>query len=169
VDLSPYDVITAVAVRQWALFSTKQAIKAGLTKGSLQWESGPAGRYERLLRSVYRLRDYPAPPLQLLGAALLAHGPGAVACAKSAGWALGLDGIEEGCIEVAVLPSRSHRRSDTRRRILRPTDIVPLGPFFMTDPLTTLLDLASDLDDTRWEWSRVSSPYGPFHHSTSDD
>jgi hypothetical protein len=157
VELAAHEVLTVVAVTQWGLFTTKQAFEAGLTRSTLQWESGPNGRFERLLRGVYRLRDYPAPPLQLLGAALLAHGPGAVACGKSAGWALGLDGIEPGCIDVAVLPSRSHVRPHTSRRILSPTEIVPLGPFFMTDPVTTLLDLATDLDDIKWEWSLESA------------
>jgi hypothetical protein len=157
VELSAHQLLTGVAASQWGLFTTKQALEAGLSRSTLQWESRPSGRFEQLLRGVYRLRDYPAPALQPLGAALLASGPGAVACGRSAAWALGLDGVEPGCLEVAVLPSRSHVRSHARRRLLVPSEIIPLGPFWMTDPITTLLDLAIELDDIKWEWSLESA------------
>jgi hypothetical protein len=34
---------------------------------------------------------------------------------------------------------------------------VPLGPFFVTDALTTLMDLAVVLDDRQWEWALESA------------
>jgi hypothetical protein len=102
-----------------------------------------------------------APALQPVGAALLARGPDAVACGRSAGWALGLDGVDKGVIEIAIL-SGSHKRNGTRRRLLVPNQVIPLGPFRMTDPITTLLDLAALLDDRHWEWSLESALRKPF-------
>jgi hypothetical protein len=38
-----------------------------------------------------------------------------------------------------------------------PEGIPTLGPLCHTDPSTTLLDLASALDDDRWEWALESA------------
>jgi hypothetical protein len=157
VQPSPHDRITAIASKQWLLFLAAQARQAGLTKSALKWESRPGGPYERIQKGIYRLRDHPGPPFQLLGAALLAAGEGAVACRRSAGWVLGLDGVKEGIVEIAVAASRSHERTGIRRLVINPGHVVPLGPFRMTDPLTTLLDLADELDDITWEWSLESA------------
>jgi hypothetical protein len=142
----------AIAANQWGLFTTKQALDAGLSETALAWESRPGGAFERVRRGVYRVHDLPAPPLQTLGAALLGRGRGAVACGQSAAWALGLDGAREGAIEIAVPPTRSGQRAGVRRLDLEPGQILQLGPFRVTDALTTLLDLAAAVDDTRWEW-----------------
>jgi hypothetical protein len=40
---------------------------------------------------------------------------------------------------------------------LKPSEIVPLGPFLMTAPVITLLDIAAYLDDITWEWSVESA------------
>jgi hypothetical protein len=149
----PFDALAAIATNQWALFTTRQAKTAGFSTAQLRWYSRPDGPFEQMLRSVYRLRDYAAPALQSLGAALLARGPDAVACGHSAGWAHGFDGVKLGRIEMTVLPNGSHVRPGSRRLSLDPSQVVSLGPFRMTDALTTLLDLAATLDDVHWEWA----------------
>jgi very-short-patch-repair endonuclease len=148
----PYAKVMAIAAGQWGLFTTKQALSAGLSEDALRWESRPGGAFERVQRGVYRVRNLPAPALQTLGAALLGRGKGAVACGQSAAWALGLDGAKPGAIEIAVLPNRSHKQSGIRRLNLRKWQVVPLGPFWITNGLTTLMDLADELDDIAWEW-----------------
>lgn len=159
---SPVNLVAAIAADQWGLFTTQQARAVGFSQSQLNWQSRPGGPFERVLRSVYRLRDFSAPVLQPLGAALLARGPDAVACGHSAGWALGLDGVEVGRIEMVVVGSGSHRRDGVHRGVLEPHQVVSMGPFRVTDPVTTLLDLAADLDDRRWEWSLEAALRKPW-------
>jgi hypothetical protein len=166
----PFAALAAIATKQWGLFTTRQALAVGLTEDQLWWNSRPSGPFERVVRAVYRMRDCKAHPLQPLGAALLARGPDAVACGPAAGWAHGFDGVEPGGIELIVLPNSSHARAGAFRRILDPAQVVPLGPFQVTDALTTLLDLAALLDDVRWEWALESGlrmklfTIGQVHH-----
>jgi hypothetical protein len=158
VGASPYDNIIATAIQQWNLFTTQQALAAGLTRAVLERQARVSGGpFDRMARGIYGLREFPAHPLQLLGVALLGHGAGAVACGRSAAWALGLDGVSPGCIEVALPPGRGHYRTGVRRRELTPAEVVRLGPFWMTAPVITLLDIAADLDDIAWEWSLESA------------
>jgi hypothetical protein len=156
-DPSPYDVIVAIAASQWDLFTAQQAFQAGLTPAGLRWNCRPGGPFERVARGVYRLRDVPPQPCQRLGVELLAAGKGAVACHRSAGWLLGLDGVPAGLIDIAVPIGRSHTRRGRRRMMIDPSHVVPIGSFYMTDALTTLLDLATDLDDRTWEWTLESA------------
>ena len=149
----PFDALAAIATDQWGLFTTRQALTAGFTTAQLRWQSRPGGPFEQVLRSVYRLRNYAAPALQVLGAALLARGPDAVACGNSAGWAHGFDGVKPGRIEMIIPARTSAVRDGVHRRALDPSQIAALGPFRMTDALTTLLDLAATLDDVHWEWA----------------
>jgi very-short-patch-repair endonuclease len=147
------DALAAIATDQWGMFTTRQAKTAGFTTAQLRWYSRPEGPFEQMLRSVYRLRNYAAPALQVLGAALLARGPDAVACGNSAGWAHGFDGVKPGRIEMIIPARTSAVRDGIHRRVLDPSQIAALGPFRMTDALTTLLDLAATLDDVHWEWA----------------
>jgi hypothetical protein len=149
----PFDALAAIATNQWGLFTTRQALTAGFTTAQLRWQSRPGGPFEQVLRSVYRLRNYAAPALQVLGAALLARGPDAVACGNSAGWAHGFDGVKPGRIEMIIPARTSAVRDGIHRPALDPSQIAALGPFRMTDALTTLLDLAATLDDVHWEWA----------------
>ena len=124
------------------LFTTEEAMAAGLTSNALRWGEA-TGRWRRLRRGVYadgargadgvRLRPWPR-----------CWPGGRVASGGLAGVLHGLDGV--------TLDGRP-----VRRRSLPADRVVPIGGIRCTDGLQTMIDLAADLDDLRWEQALESA------------
>jgi hypothetical protein len=74
-----------------------------------------------------------------------------VASGTLAGVLLGLDGVSLARADVTVASSQSHWRSRVRRRTLTPEQVVRIAGVPCTSGVQTLVDLAADLDDRRWE------------------
>jgi len=68
-----------------------------------------------------------------------------------AGVLLGLDAVEFRGADFTVEPSRSGHRPGARRRHLPAERVIEVGGVRCTDGLQTLVDLAAELDDLRWE------------------
>ena len=94
-------------------------------------------------------------PLDRARAAVLAAG--GVATGNLAGVLLEMDGVRFNGAEMAVHPSGNGRRRGARRRRLAPERVATVGGVPCTDGLQTLLDLAADLDDARWEQALESA------------
>ena len=74
-----------------------------------------------------------------------------VASGSLAGVLHGLDAVELRGPDFTVAPTASGRRPGARRRILPAHRVVAADGVPCTDGVQTLVDLAQDLDDLRWE------------------
>lgn len=123
------------------LFTSSQAMATGLTPKALRWGEG-SGRWRRVRKGVYA--DGPDEPTALDHARAEVLAKDGVAAGGLAGVLLGLDGV--------TLDGRP-----IRRRILPDDRLLPIGGVPCTDGLQTMIDLAADLDDLRWEQALESA------------
>ncbi|HEX2701535.1 MAG TPA: type IV toxin-antitoxin system AbiEi family antitoxin domain-containing protein [Acidimicrobiales bacterium] len=135
------EALAQLAGRQHGLFVTAQAFELGLTVRQIQ-HGDRTGRWSRLHRGVYRITGAPATDLQRLLAAVLGHGPAAVASHRGAAWLWGM--AEDLHLDLSsprhgppVPGVMAYRRpaADLRRVVRRG---IPC-----TDPLRTVADLAA--------------------------
>ena len=143
------EALARLAGRQHGLFLTAQAYDLGFTIRQIQHGSR-TGRWSRLYRGVYRITGAPPTHLQRLLAAVLGQGPAALASHRAAAWLWGM--AETLHLDVSgprhgptVREVTVHRRpaADMRRVVRRG---IPC-----TDPLRTVVDLASVVDRGRLE------------------
>jgi len=140
-----YPTLTATAQAQLALFTQEQALAAGYSLRQVQYRR-EIGQWEQAHAGVYRVAGVPQSWDQLLLAASLAAGPGAVASHRSAARLWGF--AEAGCpvVELSVPPGRTHRLDGVV--VHRSTDLVPYhvarrDRVAVTTPSRTLLDLGA--------------------------
>jgi very-short-patch-repair endonuclease len=140
-----------LAARQFGLIARFQAVEAGLSEDTIQWQIRTRA-WERTLPSVYRLRGAPRVWPQPLMAAQLWAWPNAVVSHRAAAACWGLDGVEPGIVEVSILGSSRaagpggvvvHRSATLRR-----SDFGYLGPFLVTGLVRTLIDLGAVVEDS---------------------
>jgi predicted transcriptional regulator of viral defense system len=93
--------LARIASRQDALFTKAQAFGAGFTRAQIRHRV-ERGRWDRLHLDVFRVSGVPETPEQLIRAAVLAAGPGAVASHVSAGVLWKLQAIIPDRIDVTV-------------------------------------------------------------------
>jgi very-short-patch-repair endonuclease len=143
-----------IARAQFGVFTTDQAASENVTARLLTYHARAGRRWRRVAPSVYEVvasrHDWRRP----LMAALLWGGPDAVLSHSSAAALLDLDGADRRAVQLCL--PRSTRPPNgwvAHRRLVPPEGIRTLGPLRHTDPLTALVDLASALDDDRWEWA----------------
>ncbi|HVF13911.1 MAG TPA: DUF559 domain-containing protein [Acidimicrobiales bacterium] len=123
------------------LFTTEEATAAGLTSNALRWGESK-GRWWRLRRGVYAEGPEVPTAFDFARAEVLAGER--VASGTLAGVILGLDGV--------MLDGRP-----PRRRPLPADRVVSMAGIPCTDGLQTMIDLAADLDDLRWEQALESA------------
>ena len=142
--------VREIAARQHGVFSRAQAREAGVG-GAAVSRRVAAGLWCRVLPGVYAISGTPVAELQLVMAATLWAGPGAVVSHGTAGQLWKIDGARAAKVELWV-PSgnRTHDLVVVHRgtRIDR-ADRAHLGPIRVTSPLRTLIDLAGRLEDGR--------------------
>lgn len=133
--------IEALAASQHGLLTRARAL-AGLTEGQVRRRL-ESGRWVRMYRNVYRICGAPVTELQLLLAAVLAAGAGAVASHRAAAWLWGFD--DEPSLEVTVPANRGPRLASVtvHRQVLEPGSLTRRRSVPVTNPLRTLLDLAA--------------------------
>lgn len=124
------------------LFTAKEAIARGLTRDALRWGER-CGRWRRIDRQVYAEGAQDPDLLDAARARVLATG--GVARGRLAATLLGLDGVGE----PDDRPLRRGSLPDER--------VVLVDGLRCADGLQTLVDLAADLDDTRWEQALESA------------
>jgi hypothetical protein len=124
------------------LFTAEEAAGRGLTREALRWGER-RGRWRRIDRQVYAEGADDPDAFDRARARVLATG--GIASGRLAGVLHGLDGVTE-------LDERP-----LRRRVLPERGIVAIDGIRCTDGLQSLVDLAADLDDLRWEQALESA------------
>jgi very-short-patch-repair endonuclease len=150
------DVAAIVAALEAAAAGDKQtitraaALAAGLSISAIK-RLCASGRWVRLAEGVYAVAGRDGGPFQQTYAELVPLRPrGFAQCLNAAAILGSLDLEWDGVVDIAVEAGGSNRR--TRRRV--PTaHIIEVDGTRCADGLLTLLDLASVVDATRWEWA----------------
>jgi predicted transcriptional regulator of viral defense system len=137
-----------VASTQMGYFTTAQARGCGFTWDLLTWHV-KKGRYSRIRRGLYRLRDYPSSPHEDAMAAWLSLGPDAVVTHESALELLGLGTAIPDSVHVTVPRSRRYAPRlpgvtiHTTVRPITPRDRTEREGIPITSPARTIVDVAA--------------------------
>jgi len=143
-----HEALFAVASAQAGCFTTAQAAAQGFSSALLSHHVR-SGRFARIARGLYRLRDYPAQPGDEVVAAWLRQAPDAVVSHESALEVLGLaDTIAD---RVHLTVPRSRRRLapqdgvviHTTTHLLDGSDTVSRRGMRVTGPARTIADVAA--------------------------
>ncbi len=70
-DRVDHDGLYRIAESQAGYFTAEQALDAGMDRSTLAHHARPGGRYERIRRGLYRLRQFPSTPHEHVVAAWL--------------------------------------------------------------------------------------------------
>lgn len=137
-----------LASGQAGYFTAAQAHTCGYGWPLLSYHTG-TGRFIRVRRGIYRLRDYPSSPNEDVMAAWLGAGKErSVVSHESAIALLGLSDVVPNAIHILVPRSRRGLRADppislhTTIHPLLPGDVVVREGIRLTAPLRTILDVA---------------------------
>jgi len=138
----------ALSSEQAGYFTSAQAHAQGYSAQLLGYHA-ERGRFERVRRGLYRLRDYPSSPREELMAAWLAAGrESAVVSHESALEVLGLSDVVPATIHLLVPRGRRWVRAlpgvtvHTTADDLAPDEIVTRQGLRITAPTRTILDVA---------------------------
>jgi len=141
------DALFATASEQAGYFTAAQARDAGYSWPLLSYHA-KHGRFVRVARGLYRLRDYPSSPREELIAAWLRLAPDAAISHDSALEVLGLSDIIPGSIHLTV--PRARRKlarqlgvsTHTTTRRLDAAEVFTREGLRMTTPARTIVDVA---------------------------
>jgi predicted transcriptional regulator of viral defense system len=141
------EALFATASEQAGYFTAAQARAAGYSWPLLSYHA-KHGRFVRVARGVYRLRDYPSSPRQELFAGWLRLAPVAAISHESALELLALSDVVPSSIHLTV--PRARRRLARQPGVLTHTTTRPLGAadiftregLRMTTPARTIVDVA---------------------------
>jgi predicted transcriptional regulator of viral defense system len=137
----------AVASSQGGYFTAEQAREARFSSRLLQHHSH-TGRFQRIRRGVYRLRDYPHSPHDEIMAATMAVGNSAVVSHDSALELLGLSDVIPDAVHLSVPRSKRHSFHlpgvivHTTTRPLEEADVTVREGMRVTSAIRTILDTA---------------------------
>lgn len=137
-----------IASEQGGYFTTSQAAQCGYSN-PLVSHHVKRGRFIRVRRGLYRLRDYPSSPREHVMAAWLAAGhETAVVSHESALDLLGLSNVIPEVVHLTVQRSKRYRRTTpgvaihTTTRTLNPEDVTMRDGIRVTSPERSILDAA---------------------------
>lgn len=132
-----------LASGQHGVFSRVQALKVGADDGWL-YRRVRTGRLERVEAGVYRLPGTTSSFHQRILIAILGAGPGTVASHRCAAALIGLDGVDEGIVEVCVPRNRRYERAVTHRSTdLARADVTTVAAIPCTTATRTCVDLGA--------------------------
>jgi hypothetical protein len=137
-----------------SMFTTREALARGITADALRWGE-KTGRWRRIERAVYG--EGPDDPTPLDRAVAAVVGSRGVAAGHLAGVLHGLDAVDLSDCHVIVPSGGNGHRMNARRRTVAPERIVVVQGVRCTDGRQTMIDLASTLDDLRWEQALESA------------
>ena len=128
---------------QHGLFTRRQALAAGFSPRTIARRQ-TTGVWERAHPGVYRLAGAPVTWRQMLLAACLATGLGAVASHRAAAVLWGLPGFAQGRFELSAPRSGRRARAGSvhHPRALPPIDVTEVDGIPVTTAARTLIDLA---------------------------
>lgn len=141
------EALFATATEQAGYFTAAQARAAGYSWPLLSYHA-KRGRFVRVARGLYRLRDYPSSPREELIAAWLRLAPDAAISHDSALDVLDLSDIIPGSIHLTVprarrrLARQSGVSTHTTTRPLGSADVFTREGLRMTTPARTIVDVA---------------------------
>ncbi len=146
-DVPDHDGLFAIASAQAGYFTTSQAQTCGLSSALLTHHA-KGGRFLRVARGLYRLRDYPHETHEEIVAAWLRQAPNAVVSHVSALALLGLSDVIADAVHLTV--PRIRRRLVTQpgvvihttTRPLAEADVVSRKGVRVTGPERTIVDVA---------------------------
>ena len=141
------EALFSTASEQAGYFTAAQARKAGYSWPLMSYHA-KQGRFVRVARGLYRLRDYPSSPREELIAAWLRLAPDAAVSHESALEILDLSDVIPSSIHVTV--PRARRKLSrmpgvsihTTIRPLEVTDVVTRDGIRLTAPARTIVDVA---------------------------
>jgi predicted transcriptional regulator of viral defense system len=142
-----HELLFMIASSQGGYFTAEQAHEAGFSVRLLQHHAD-SGRFRRIHRGVYRLRDYPSSPHDEVMAALMVVGAGAVVSHESALDLLGLSDVIPDAIHLTVPRTKRHAPDlpdvvvHTTTRHLDKRDVVVREGIRVTSPMRSILDAA---------------------------
>ena len=135
--------IAQLARVQYGLFSRKQLQEMGVGRGVIDHRMS-TGRWELLVRGVFRLKGVPSSWRQSLYAATLYWGSSSAVSHRASAALRGLAGFESQLVEVTVPKNRRGGKVGiVHRHRLDPTDVEKLDGLPVTTVARTLIDLAS--------------------------
>ncbi len=144
-----HEKLFQIASQQGGYFTARQAHQSGFTKYLIRHHAR-SGRFVRVQRGLYRLRQFPTSPQDHVIEAWLAAGPDAVVSHESALSIHGLADVVPSAVHLTV--PRTHRwvrrrvpkgvKLHTSIRSLSLEDIVTYGPLRVTAPTRTIVDAA---------------------------
>ena len=143
-----HEALFETASAQAGYFTTDQAIGHGFSTALLTHHT-KTGRFLRVARGLYRLRDYPSEPGEEIVAAWLRQGPGAVVSHESALELLGLSDVIADRVHLTV--SRERRRLvpqpgvriHTTTHPLADADVISRHGVRLSAPARTIADVAA--------------------------
>lgn len=141
------DCLFEVAASHGGYFTTAEARACGYSWALLSHHRR-GGRFDRVRRGLYKLRQYPSSPRQEVMEAWLAAGPGAVVSHESALDLLGLADAIPGSIHITIPRSRRRWRPPpgvslhTTNRPSGAGEVVERAGMSVTAPARALLDVA---------------------------
>lgn len=141
----------AIARTQLGLITREQARSLGVSDAWIDRRVA-SGRWERLHRCVYAIPGAPRTWAQMVLAAVLAAGPGAVASHGTAAMLHELRSAQRGRVHLTVpgdAPRSLHRVVMHRSVTIVPADVTSLDGVPVTSPARTLVDLASTWSESR--------------------
>jgi len=142
-----HDALFAKASAQAGYFTTAQAGACGFSSALLSHHA-KSGRFLRVARSLYRLRDYPRETNEEIVAAWLRQAPDAVVSHESALALLGLSDVIADQVHLTVPRARRRLVSQpgvvvhTTTRTITDADVVVRRGVRVTGPERTIVDVA---------------------------
>lgn len=141
--------IEDLASRRYGVFSRAEALALGATRAMLDHRRA-SGRWPLVLPGVHRVAAVAPTAEQLWMAACLWSGADGLLSHETAARIWRFDGIVSADAHVTV-PGSRRLRSDLvvvhRSQALLPADLASRGPFRVTSPLRTAIDLAGRVDE----------------------
>lgn len=135
--------------RQLGVITVRQAEKSGMSYDAIRARVRQ-GRWARVYRGVYRVVGSPSTWEQRALAGCLALGPGTALSHGTAAAVLKMADMHKGPIELVVPPGRSTAAMARDVIVHRPgqlpaSDLCRVGPFLLTKPARTIVDMAACL------------------------
>lgn len=142
-----HDQLYSTTESQGGYFTAGQALEAGMDRSTLRHHARPGGRYERVGRGVYRLRQFPTSPLEHVVAAWLPLRPaGGVVSHESALELYDLADVIPDAVHISVPRSqrgqrpRAGVRLHTLARPLTDDEVREVSGMETTSPEQTIVD-----------------------------
>jgi very-short-patch-repair endonuclease len=150
---SPLGKLLGIAGSQYGAVSRQQVMAAGISSSTIERRLR-SGEWKLLHRGVYVLPGFKNCWRQQLFGVWLAVGPSSVLCRRTSGALLGLEGVEEGPIELYVPNNKKPRGKGivfSRSTSLATSDVTRFGKLPVTTATRTLIDLGSVMSEEQVE------------------